>query len=207
MANTTDWVKSFLSQLEATLCPRGRDEIAVLQHRRLEDMQLRRIQPVGDGFPPWDKQYYDRLVKQEFDIDHLKISEFFPLERIATGMLGIFASLLGLRFDPIPAENLTAGVIWHDTVQVYSVWDASDDRFIGYLYLDLLWRKYKYRENQCVNIQCVRIYTPAFISRFAVAKYVNAGLYTARWKQTMSVDDSDVFVPDFNSHELRLAKA
>ncbi|EAW06438.1 uncharacterized protein ACLA_081260 [Aspergillus clavatus NRRL 1] len=52
-------------------------------------------------FLPWDQRYYERLVAEEFDIDHQKISEFFPLEKTATGMLDLFASLLGLRFDPI----------------------------------------------------------------------------------------------------------
>ncbi|KAJ5948685.1 peptidase family M3 [Penicillium verhagenii] len=154
MAKTTAWVKTLLSRLKETLVPLGRDEIAALQHRRLEDLQRRGIQQVGDGFPPWDKSYYTRLVKKDLAIDHQKISEFFPLEQTAIGMLNIFASLLGLRFDLIPSESLPAGVLWHDTVQLYSVWDTNDDGFLGYLYLDLLWREYKYRGNQSVNIEC-----------------------------------------------------
>ncbi|KAJ5552082.1 peptidase family M3 [Penicillium frequentans] len=154
MAKTTVWVNNFLSRLKATLGPLGREEIAALQHRRLEDLQQRGIQQDGDGFPPWDQRYYARLLKTDLEIDHQKISEFFPLERTAKGMLDIFASLLGLRFDLIPSETLTADVLWHDTVQVYSAWDIYDDSFLGYLYLDLLWRKHKYRGNQSVNIEC-----------------------------------------------------
>ncbi|KAJ5947263.1 peptidase family M3 [Penicillium verhagenii] len=154
MAKTTAWVKTFLSRLKETLVPLGRDEIVALQHRRLEDLQRREIQQVGDGFPPWDKSYYTRLVKNDLEIDHQKISEFFPLEQTASGMLNIFASLLGLRFDLIPSESLPADVLWHDAVQLYSVWDTHDDGFLGYLYLDLLWRENKYRGNQSVNIEC-----------------------------------------------------
>ena len=75
-------------------------------------------------------------------------------------MLAIFASLLGLRFDSIPAERLTEDVIWHDTVRGFSVWDTKDDCFVGYLYFDLLWRENKYRGNQSVNVQCV--FVPPF---------------------------------------------
>lgn len=167
MAKTTEWVEGFLGQLRTTLCPRGRDEISVLQHRRLEDLRARgqySDEQVKLGFPLWEKRYYERLVEREFEIDQLKISEFFPLERTATNMLDIFASLLGLRFDSIPAERLTGDVIWHDTVRGFSVWDTKDDEFIGYLYFDLLWRENKYRGNQSVNIQCVCIPPFSFIS-------------------------------------------
>ena len=92
-----------------------------MQHRRLEDLQQRGIQQDGDRFPPWDQRYYARLIKIDLKIDYQKISEFFPLEQTTKGMLDIFASVLDLRFDLIPSETLTADVLWHDTIQVYSV--------------------------------------------------------------------------------------
>ncbi|RAL00758.1 M3 family metallopeptidase [Aspergillus ibericus CBS 121593] len=156
MVKTTEWLEGFLGQIRKTLCPRGKEEIEVLQRRRLNG--LGENGETGEQkfqkFYPWDKRYYERLMEQEFDVDHAKISEFFPLEQTATGMLGIFASLLHLRFDPIPTESLPDNVIWHDTVRVFSVWDGKDGGFIGYLYFDLLWRENKYRGNQSVNIQC-----------------------------------------------------
>jgi hypothetical protein len=51
-----------------------------------------------------------RLVEQEFDIDQKDISKFFPLEETATTMLGIFASLLGLQFTPVPADKLKSTI-------------------------------------------------------------------------------------------------
>lgn len=157
MAKSTEWVKDLLDQLRATLCPLGRAEIALLQYRRLEDLRARGIhggELEGKGFPPWDKRYYEQMIQREFEIDQLKIAEFFPLENTATNMLGIFASLLGLRFDSIPADKLTGDLIWHESIRCFSVWDARNQSFIGYLYFDLLWRENKYRGNQSVNIQC-----------------------------------------------------
>ncbi|PYH92188.1 zincin [Aspergillus ellipticus CBS 707.79] len=165
MVKTTEWLRGFLSQLKGPLCSRGRAEVEVMQRRRVEDLRARGPDITEEGFPPWDKRYYERLVQQDFAVDQLKISEFFPLEQTATKMLGIFASLLNLRFDPVPTEN-TKDVIWHDSVRVFSVWDSTKDdpggtknsttadNFIGYLYFDLLWRENKYRGNQSVNIQC-----------------------------------------------------
>ncbi|KAJ5776809.1 peptidase family M3 [Penicillium odoratum] len=156
MAKSVEWVKEFLNDLQMSLVRYGREEIAVLQDRRMKDLRTSEhyIHRLEKGFPPWDEQYYKRLVQEEFEVDQHKVSEFFPLEQTAIGMLGIFTSLLGLRFDPIPTDILTGDLIWHDTVQGFSVWDMSDNGFIGYLYFDLLWRENKYRGNQCVNIQC-----------------------------------------------------
>ncbi|KAJ5723575.1 peptidase family M3, partial [Penicillium malachiteum] len=156
-APSTDSVKHFLDELQTSLHALGQNEIAVMQRRRLQDLQERGKDSEGlmnKGFPQWDKQYYERLLQEEFEIDQLKISEFFPLENTAVRMLGIFASFLSLRFDSVPAEMITEDKIWHDTVQVFSVWDTRDEEFIGYLYFDILWRENKYRGNQCVNIQC-----------------------------------------------------
>lgn len=141
MVKTTEWVESFLDKLRSALVPRGREELNVLQHRRSQDLREKGeySEKVAERFPPWDQLYYQRLVEKDLRLDQSKISEFFPLERTATAMLGIFASCLGLRFDPIPAQELTAHAIWHEKVQVFSVWDGKDvnSEFIGYLYFDL----------------------------------------------------------------------
>ncbi|KAJ5643693.1 peptidase family M3 [Penicillium longicatenatum] len=155
MVKTTEWVKVFLDELREALCGQGQDELAALQRRRQEDLQVNQQNPdAGAGFPPWDKRYYERALQHKFEVDQIKVSEFFPLQETATRMLDIFATVLGLRFDSIATEDLNEDVIWHDTVECFSVWDAKDNGFIGYLYFDLLWRENKYRGNQSVNIQC-----------------------------------------------------
>ena len=79
-------------------------------------------------------------MEEKLQIDQSKISEYFPLENTAIALLGVFASCLGLRFDPIPVDELGENVIWHADVQVISVWESEDkgSGFIGYLYFDLL---------------------------------------------------------------------
>ncbi|RAL04267.1 M3 family metallopeptidase [Aspergillus ibericus CBS 121593] len=149
IAKTPQWVESFLSQIRDDLVARGKAEVEVLQKHRLQDQQAQG-HTVKDNFPAWDQMYYQRLVEKEFNIDHIHIAEFFPLESTATAMLGIFASLLGLRFDAITADT---GQLWHESVQVFSVWDERTSEFVGHLYFDLLWRENKYRGNQNVTIE------------------------------------------------------
>lgn len=62
MAKSTKWVRGFLDQLRQPLCSRGREETAVLQRRRLQDLQSRGqddVQRVEEGFAPWDKRYIE----------------------------------------------------------------------------------------------------------------------------------------------------
>ncbi|KAH8653866.1 hypothetical protein BX600DRAFT_489382 [Xylariales sp. PMI_506] len=87
-------------------------------------------------------------------LDEQKILEFFPLEPTITAMLGLFWSLLTLRFVLIPSEELDNRYIWHDSVQVWEVWDDTCAEFLGFLYFDLFWRENKYQGSQNVNIQC-----------------------------------------------------
>lgn len=158
MVKTTTWLKDFLQDLQIALCPLGKAEIEVLQRRRLSDLQARGYpiyQKSEQKFPPWERRYYERLVEQEFEIDKERIAEYFPLDTTAAKMLDIFGSWFGVRFDPIPDDMCTDDVIWHESIKAYSVYDTKDGEFVGYLYFDLLWREYKFRGNQAVNLQAV----------------------------------------------------
>ncbi|PWY78057.1 zincin [Aspergillus sclerotioniger CBS 115572] len=149
IAKTPQWVETFLSQIQDDLVARGKTEVEVLQRHRLQDLQSQ-DQEVEGRFPAWDQMYYQRLVEKGFQIDHVQIAEFFPVERTAAAMLEIFASVLGLRFDAITAQS---DQLWHESVQVFAVWDDRSSEFIRYLHFDLLWRENKYRGNQNVTIE------------------------------------------------------
>ncbi|KAJ5708877.1 peptidase family M3 [Penicillium malachiteum] len=123
-APSTDALKHFLDELQTSLHVLGQDEIAVMQSRRLKDLKERGKHSEGllsKGFPPWDTQYYERLLQEEFEIDQLKISEFFPLENTAVKMLGIFASFLGLRFDSYKPSLFGLRVIRNSLVTYTSI--------------------------------------------------------------------------------------
>jgi metallopeptidase MepB len=159
VAKTTQWVDEFLARLRDGVVPRAKEELATIQERRIRDMKEKQIYQAGDEeyFPPWDRYYYMRLMKEDLDIDQASISEYFPLEQTAERMLDVFAYFFKLRFDPIPTEDVDPACLWHAGVRVFSVWeDAPDDKsFVGYLYFDLLRRDNKYKGNQNVTIQTV----------------------------------------------------
>lgn len=82
------------------------------------------------------------------------ISEFFPLETTMQSMLDIFERVLQIIFKQVPAKNLDETTRWHEDVQVWEVWDAaSNQEFMGFLYLDLFWRKHKNKGAQNISIE------------------------------------------------------
>lgn len=159
VAKTTDWVINFFSQLADTLLPQGESEMQSLLEvkRKYLTENTDYPQDYPNSMPPWDFAFYSRIALEVFQVDHVKISEYFPLSYTVTAMLDLFTSCLQIRFIPVPSEALD-GFRWHEDVEVWSVWDeneATKSGFVGYLYMDLLWRPNKYPGAQNVNLQCV----------------------------------------------------
>jgi len=160
VAKTPEWVNSLLDSLQEALTPQGRKEMNALldlKKRHLGNQSRAGQTDDVDAMWPWDYWFYTRMAGEATQLDHARISEYYPLPYVLPAMLEIFASCLQLRFTPIP-NILLEGSTWHDDVEAWSVWDdreSSKDDFVGYLYADLLWRPNKYQGNQCVNLQCV----------------------------------------------------
>lgn len=154
MAKLPETVNTFLSDLRTKLAPGGVKEQAHLLELKKKDEESRGLKFDGN-FYLWDNRFYDRMmVEQEYNIDEVKISEYFPLQSTVQGMLGIFEKLFGLVFVELDRDERqrlsptgkAEDITWHEDVIVFSVWDdaSEGDGFVGYLYLDLHPRQGKY---------------------------------------------------------------
>ncbi|KAJ5743604.1 hypothetical protein N7533_008474 [Penicillium manginii] len=143
MAKTPETVNKFLGDLRSRLTAGGKSEINTL-------MELKKsLDPNSDGqYYLWDHRFYDRLMlERDFSLDQQLIAEYFPLQTTIQGMLKIFEELFGLEFVEIVGEDRAAlaptgkgdDIVWHEDVQVFSVWndEGEGSGFVGYLYLDL----------------------------------------------------------------------
>lgn len=58
----------------------------------------------------WDLMYYHTiLLDTEFRLDEDKIKEYFPLEKVTTGMFDIYQRILGLKFEQVRAHTGEGG--------------------------------------------------------------------------------------------------
>ncbi|KAI9888207.1 MAG: hypothetical protein M1814_001092 [Vezdaea aestivalis] len=166
MAKTPETVNDFLGDLRTRLSPGGKIEIAKLYELKQSDLDQNGKQAEIDGhFYLWDNRFYDRLMlEKEYSLDHQKIAEYFPLQTTIQGMLKIFEQLFGLAFveitpgaerDKIADTGNGKDIVWHQDVQVFSVWDDEGEGsgFVGYLYLDLHPRDGKYGHAANFNLQ------------------------------------------------------
>lgn len=173
MAKTPQTVNSFLGDLRSRLAAGGEKEIRSLLELKKADLESRG-QPFDGRYYLWDHRFYDRLMlEKEYSLDHQLIAEYFPLQHTIQGMLKIFEELFGLQFVEITGEDRSAvaptgkgdDIVWHEDVQIFSVWDDEGEGsgFVGYLYLDLFPRDGKYGHAANFNLQpvCTRQFLPS----------------------------------------------
>ncbi len=167
MAKTPKTVDDFLGDLRSRLTAGGTSEIQTLKDLKEQDLKGRGDEKTFDGhYYLWDHRFYDRLLLQkDYSLDQQTIAEYFPLQTTIVGMLQIFEKLFGLVFveisgkerDEVAESGKGGDIVWHDDVQVFSVWDDEGEGsgFVGYLYLDLFPREGKYGHAANFNLQPV----------------------------------------------------
>ena len=84
----------------------------------------------------WDVGYFSEKQRRErYDFDEEAVRPYFPLERVLTGMFGIFADLYDAKFVPIEAP------VWHPSVRPYELTIAGEK--VARVYVDLFPRDNK----------------------------------------------------------------
>jgi metallopeptidase MepB len=165
MVKSPQAVDTFLRDLRSRLSARGLKEIETLKELKKADLESRGEQ-FDNHYYLWDHGYYDRLMLEKaFSFDQQKVAEYFPLNTSIQRMLKTLEKLFGLVFteiigkdrDDIAETGKGSDIVWHQDVQLFSVWDDEDDEFLGYLYLDLYPRNGKFGHAANFNLHPVRI--------------------------------------------------
>lgn len=90
----------------------------------------------GDQIMPWDISFYGSMQKKQlFNVDNEDIRQYFPLDKVLSGMFQLARRLFAVR-----VSKVKSGIpVWHPDVQVFLVQpDQANDQ--GILYMDLFSR-------------------------------------------------------------------
>ncbi|NNE44522.1 MAG: Zn-dependent oligopeptidase, partial [Gemmatimonadetes bacterium] len=132
MAKDPDTVLDFLSDLRGRIQDKLEADIAAMEATYAKDD--------ADGVNYWDWRYYNGLqLKNEYQVDQTKVSEYFPLEAVLDGMFGITQEVFGLRYVEVEDP-----AVWNEDVQLFEIHDAATGEFIAHFYTDLFPRDGKF---------------------------------------------------------------
>jgi len=135
MAKNPETVNAFLASLRSKLQQKGKQDIKELLALKNKDYKTTK-----NTLKPWDRSYYsNQLKKTKYQVDSQKIKEYFPLEKVLTGMFDIYQNMLGVKF-----VEIVDAPKWHDSVKAYAVMDKDSNDIRAYFYMDLFPRDGKY---------------------------------------------------------------
>ncbi len=125
MARDAAEVERFLQRLVVPARKAALADLERLRRFAREELGLERLEA-------WDLPYAsEKLREARYQLNEEMLRPYFPLPRVLQGMLDIAGELFGLRF------RLREGVeAWHEDVQFWDIFDASDGRHLAGFYLD-----------------------------------------------------------------------
>ncbi|MFQ2063155.1 oligopeptidase A [Aeromonas veronii] len=131
MADKTEQVVSFLTDLAAKSLPQGKAE--------LEEIRTFAAEQHGQSeLAAWDLAYYAEKLKQhKFSISDEQLRPYFPVSKVVKGLFEVVKRVFGMKVR----ERLGIDT-WHPDVRFYDIFDA-DDELRGSFYLDLYAREHK----------------------------------------------------------------
>ncbi len=130
MAKDPETVWNFIQDLMDRAKPKAETELVKLNELKSTDVP-------GESIKAWDIQYYqNKILKEEYNVDHELIREYFPMQECLDGMMELYQEVLAVRFEKV--ENAS---VWHADVEMYRVYDG--ERLMGMFYLDLFPRPNK----------------------------------------------------------------
>jgi len=136
MVGSVSRAQSFMDDLLVKSQQKVDKEIAKLRADMPPSVSL-----TTDGkIKPWDLSYLmNSYKKKHFDIDEVKIAEYFPMQKTIDGLFDIYHQFFGVDFKEVPVQGL-----WHKDVQLIEVHDTKTGELLGYIFLDLFPRPNKF---------------------------------------------------------------
>lgn len=146
MAKNDDNVLNFLDDLKTKLLPLGQKELQSMTEFKNQDLASNGLEG-NEVFYVWDNSYYNNmLLEKQYNVDHQKIAEYFPIESTIERMLGFYEILFDIKFVKVDPSTED---VWHEDVKQFAVFQnirygSPKHEFMGWIYFDMHPREGKY---------------------------------------------------------------
>lgn len=134
MAKNYETLEAFLKNLQKEVTPLAQDEMKAYLKLQEETTGQQADEMTAWNLPYWSNQY----KKKYYQVDDDKIKEYFPADKVISGMFEVFGNLFGITFTQADLP------VWHPEVVVYQIKDKKTGELISNFYLDLFPRDGKY---------------------------------------------------------------
>lgn len=134
MAKNYETLEVFLKNLQKEVTPLAQDEMNAYLKLQEETTGQQADEMTAWNLPYWSNQY----KKKYYQVDDDKIKEYFPADKVISGMFEVFGNLFGITFTQADLP------VWHPEVVVYQIKDKKTGELISNFYLDLFPRDGKY---------------------------------------------------------------
>ncbi len=132
MTKTSQTIEDFIGKLDdLTRDIAKKDYAELLEIKKQMDPNARVVEQ-------WQRSYLgDILRKQKFDFDSQLLRPYFEYHRVKNGLLEITHAMYGIEYKKVDDADT-----WHESVEVYDVFDA--EHALGRIYFDMHPRENKY---------------------------------------------------------------
>lgn len=134
MAKNYETLEAFLKNLQKEVTLLAQDEMKAYLKLQEETTGQQADEMTAWNLPYWSNQY----KKKYYQVDDDKIKEYFPADKVISGMFEVFGNLFGITFTQADLP------VWHPEVVVYQIKDKKTGELISNFYLDLFPRDGKY---------------------------------------------------------------
>ena len=134
MAKNYETLEAFLKNLQKEVTPLAQADIQAYLKLKEETTGQKADEMTAWDLPYWSNQY----KKKYYQVDDDKIKEYFPTDKVISGMFEVFGNLFGVTFTKAALPT------WHPDVIVYQIKDKKTGELISNFYLDLFPRDGKY---------------------------------------------------------------
>lgn len=184
-------VEALLSEIRQATAPLAAQDVEELLEIKRDEAKSRGAN--ADELYFWDLSYYSARRSEKQVHQDASTSEYFELNTSLAKLLEMFEHLFGAQFRRIDVRGLGdvgRSLVWHEDVQMYSVWNVDGpEEFLGYAYLDLFPRDGKNSHSGHYSLQQVSL-SPLSTP---LAEYVwtnsNVGIRYDGWESVLCLLD------------------